>query len=384
MGEAVLLEVGLVRDGGGDAVDGGGGDEVAPVVVVIQAVLGVEGGGEAVCVGEVEGIGVGEEVCEGLVLHGVEQRLAGGVEGRRAACEEVVAAEGVWGCGQRRGSMGWGLGEGVQPNGGGSLSLMAGGGRPMAGAPAGLASAVKASAASLRAWVGGTAGGGGSGGRSRGHCRGSRQSLGAWSGRAGGRGAGAGELGGRARAVAARTWRGCLVLCSPHGVAPWPWWETSSQVFTCQTLPAGQASRLVPNGRLGLPCTGRRPSKIRGRPVCCLHLPASPALASHHTQPGKARAPAARAAVTCASLTASSALCVLTVHNRKHVLPRWPCYSAHGLPPLRTGVSYVGMYPKPRYPRPKWQHLRVTTVHPTTLKVQLTNAKALIMTYWLD
>ena len=104
VGEGVLW-VGLVGDGGGNAVDGGGSDEVAPVVVVVEDVFGIESGGKMVVgAGEMEGIGVGEEVGEGLVLHVIEERWAlsvamgvcvgidvvHGFKRRRGAREQVV------------------------------------------------------------------------------------------------------------------------------------------------------------------------------------------------------------------------------------------------------------------------------------------------------
>lgn len=96
LGMEAMLEMGVVRQGGGDAVDRGRGDEVAPVaVVVVEAVFGVEGGGEGVRVREVEGVGVGEEVGERLVLHVVEQRLARRGKGRGVAGGEEVIGEGV-------------------------------------------------------------------------------------------------------------------------------------------------------------------------------------------------------------------------------------------------------------------------------------------------
>jgi hypothetical protein len=90
----VVVEVGLVGDGGRDAMDRGRGDKVPGGVVVgerLRVVLRSEGVG----VGQVEGVGVGEEVGERLVLHVAEQRLAVCVERRRGAIEEV-GAERVW------------------------------------------------------------------------------------------------------------------------------------------------------------------------------------------------------------------------------------------------------------------------------------------------
>lgn len=100
LGKAVvvkaMVQMCLVWDGGGDAVDGSGGDVVAPVVVVV-GVLCVEGGGEGLGVGQMEGVGGGEEVGEGLVFHVAEQRLAGIVQRARGTVEEVEGvAKGRW------------------------------------------------------------------------------------------------------------------------------------------------------------------------------------------------------------------------------------------------------------------------------------------------
>ena len=64
----VIVEMRLVRDSRRDAMDGGGLHEIGPVGEFIESVLGVgRGGGREVLVGK-KGIGVGEEVGDGLGL----------------------------------------------------------------------------------------------------------------------------------------------------------------------------------------------------------------------------------------------------------------------------------------------------------------------------
>jgi hypothetical protein len=88
--EIAVVEVRLVGDGGGDAVDGGGCHKVAPAGEVVDAVLGVGRWGEDVGVGEVEGVGVGEEVGNGLALDVGQQRVV------RVVGRVEKAGEGVW------------------------------------------------------------------------------------------------------------------------------------------------------------------------------------------------------------------------------------------------------------------------------------------------
>lgn len=85
---------------------------------------------------QVEGVGGGEEVVELLIFHVAEQRGAIVVIVRGRVVEEVVG-EGVWTglVSARSGGDGGNWGS-IQPNGGGSLSFMAGRGRPAAVAPA--------------------------------------------------------------------------------------------------------------------------------------------------------------------------------------------------------------------------------------------------------
>lgn len=89
------LEAGLVGYGAGDAMDGGRGNEIFPVVVVVGSGLVVESGGDVLGVEQVEGVGGGEEVIELLVFHVAEQRGAIAVIVRGGVVEEVVG-EGVW------------------------------------------------------------------------------------------------------------------------------------------------------------------------------------------------------------------------------------------------------------------------------------------------
>ena len=88
-----MVELCLVWYGGRYLVHSRRCHEV-PVAEVIAGELGVRCRAERLRVGEVEGVGVGEEVGEGLALHVTEQRLPGVVQRRGRAMEEV-AVEGV-------------------------------------------------------------------------------------------------------------------------------------------------------------------------------------------------------------------------------------------------------------------------------------------------
>lgn len=130
----VVLEMGLVGYGGRDAVDGGGGDKVGPVVEAVDGVLCVGGLGVLLGLVEMEGVGVGEEVGDALRLDVGQQRLV------RVELVVEEAREGVWPRCQshiplileharrkvRR----------IQPNGDGSLSPMPVRGSRLPGAPA--------------------------------------------------------------------------------------------------------------------------------------------------------------------------------------------------------------------------------------------------------
>jgi hypothetical protein len=86
----VVLEPGLIWYGTGNAVDSRWGYEVFPVVVVVGACFGIEGGRQGLRVDQVKGIRRREEVVELLVLHLAEYGLAIVVVGRGRIVEEVV------------------------------------------------------------------------------------------------------------------------------------------------------------------------------------------------------------------------------------------------------------------------------------------------------
>jgi hypothetical protein len=90
----VVLGTGLVWYGASHSMYCRWGYEVLPVVVVVGARFGVEGGWQLVRVERVEGVGQREEVVELLVLHVAENGLAIVVVLRGGVVEEVVC-EGV-------------------------------------------------------------------------------------------------------------------------------------------------------------------------------------------------------------------------------------------------------------------------------------------------
>lgn len=89
-----VLGTGLVWYGASHSMYCRRGYKVLPVVVVVGARFGVEGGWQLVRVERVEGVGQREEVVELLVLHVAENGLAIVVVLRGGVVEEVVC-EGV-------------------------------------------------------------------------------------------------------------------------------------------------------------------------------------------------------------------------------------------------------------------------------------------------
>jgi hypothetical protein len=134
IGEEAVVKVRLVRYGGRHAMHGGWCDEVGPIAVVVDAVLGVCSGGEGMRVGEMERVRVGEEVGDGLALDVGQQRVACIVFSVEVAAREGVCSQGQSRHRQQRRAQRRGH---IQPNGDGSLSPMPVRGVALAVAPAG-------------------------------------------------------------------------------------------------------------------------------------------------------------------------------------------------------------------------------------------------------